>query len=51
MRSIYKRASVLVFDEATNALDNATKQTVMDAIEMTDDRYHSVKTMKILVAE
>jgi ATP-binding cassette subfamily B protein len=32
-RALYKLASVLVFDEATNALDNATEQTVMDTIE------------------
>lgn len=50
-RALYKRASMLVFDEATGALDNVTEQTVMHAIVMTDDRYHSVKTMKILVAE
>jgi ATP-binding cassette subfamily B protein len=32
-RALYKQASVLVFDEATNALDDATEQSVMDAIE------------------
>jgi len=32
-RALYKQASVLVFDEATIALDNATEQSVMDAIE------------------
>jgi ABC-type multidrug transport system fused ATPase/permease subunit len=32
-RALYKQASVLVFDEATSSLDNATEQSVMDAIE------------------
>ncbi len=32
-RALYKRASILVFDEATNALDSATEQSVMNAIE------------------
>jgi ATP-binding cassette subfamily B protein len=32
-RALYKQASVLVFDEATSSLDNATEQSVMDAID------------------
>ena len=32
-RALYKQASVLIFDEATSSLDNATEQAVMDAIE------------------
>ena len=32
-RALYKRASVLVFDEATSSLDNETEQGVMDSIE------------------
>ena len=32
-RALHKRASVLVLDEATAALDNATEQAVMEAIE------------------
>jgi ATP-binding cassette subfamily B protein len=32
-RALYKQATVLVFDEAASALDNATEQDVMDAIE------------------
>lgn len=32
-RALYKRASVLVFDEATSSLDNATEQAVMESIE------------------
>lgn len=32
-RSLYKRATVLVFDEATNALDTATEAAVISAIE------------------
>lgn len=32
-RALYKHASVLVFDEATSSLDNATEQTVMESIE------------------
>lgn len=31
-RALYKRASVLVFDEATNALDNETEAAVVDSI-------------------
>lgn len=33
-RALYKKASVLVFDEATSSLDNTTEQSVMDAIGM-----------------
>jgi ATP-binding cassette subfamily B protein len=32
-RALYKQANVLVFDEATSSLDNATEHSVMDAIE------------------
>jgi ATP-binding cassette, subfamily B, bacterial PglK len=32
-RALYRQAEVLVFDEATNALDNTTEQAVMEAIE------------------
>jgi ABC-type multidrug transport system fused ATPase/permease subunit len=32
-RALYKQANVLVLDEATAALDNATEQAVMEAVE------------------
>ena len=32
-RALYKQAAVLIFDEATNALDSTTEKAVMDAIE------------------
>lgn len=32
-RALYKQASLLVFDEATSSLDNATEQAVMESIE------------------
>ena len=32
-RALYKRADVLIFDEATNALDSATEREVMNSIE------------------
>ena len=32
-RALYKKASVLIFDEATSSLDNETEQSVMQAIE------------------
>ena len=32
-RALYKDASVLIFDEATSSLDNATEADVMDAVE------------------
>ena len=32
-RALYRRAQVLIFDEATNALDSATEQAVVEAIE------------------
>ena len=32
-RALYKDASVLIFDEATSSLDNATEVEVMDAVE------------------
>ena len=35
-RALYKEASVLIFDEATSSLDNATEVEVMEAIEELD---------------
>ena len=35
-RALYKEASVLVFDEATSSLDNATELAVMESIESLD---------------
>jgi len=32
-RALYKDASVLIFDEATSSLDNATEADVMDSVE------------------
>ena len=32
-RALYRKADVIIFDEATNALDNKTEQAVMQAIE------------------
>jgi ATP-binding cassette, subfamily B, bacterial PglK len=32
-RALYKQADVIIFDEATNALDNETENSVMDAIQ------------------
>jgi ABC-type multidrug transport system fused ATPase/permease subunit len=32
-RALYKQASILVLDEATSSLDNATEQAVMEAVE------------------
>ena len=32
-RALYKQASVLILDEATNALDNSTELSVMDAVQ------------------
>lgn len=32
-RALYRRPSVLIFDEGTSALDNATESTLMEAIE------------------
>jgi len=32
-RALYRQADVIIFDEATNALDNETEQAVMQAIE------------------
>jgi ATP-binding cassette, subfamily B, bacterial PglK len=36
-RALYKRADVIVFDEATSSLDNETEQAVMSAIEALSD--------------
>jgi ABC-type multidrug transport system fused ATPase/permease subunit len=35
-RALYKQASVLVFDEATSALETATEQSVMNTIDNLD---------------
>jgi ATP-binding cassette, subfamily B, bacterial PglK len=35
-RALYKQASVLIFDEATNALDTATEAAVMESIDDLD---------------
>jgi len=32
-RALYKQADVIIFDVATNALDNETERAVMEAIE------------------
>jgi ATP-binding cassette subfamily B protein len=32
-RALYKKADVIIFDEATNALDGKTEEAVMEAIE------------------
>jgi ATP-binding cassette, subfamily B, bacterial PglK len=32
-RALYKQAALLIFDEATSSLDNATEQAVMESIE------------------
>lgn len=36
-RALYKKADVIVFDEATSSLDNDTERAVMDAIENLED--------------
>ncbi len=36
-RALYKRADVIIFDEATSSLDNDTEQAVMGAIEALSD--------------
>lgn len=38
-RSLYRRPSVLIFDEGTSALDNATEALLMDAIERLRGRH------------
>ena len=51
-RALYKQADVLIFDEATNALDNKTEQEVIEAIESLSDKLtiimiaHRVSTLK-----
>lgn len=35
-RALYKNAKIIVFDEATNALDNATEKKVIDSINLID---------------
>ena len=37
-RALYKKSKVLVFDEATNALDNKTEQNVIKSIEEADEK-------------
>ena len=39
-RALYKQASVLVFDEATSSLDNATEQAVMESIENSEPGFN-----------
>ena len=36
-RALYKRADIIIFDEATNALDTATENEVMEALENLPD--------------
>ena len=45
-RAIYKDASVLVFDEATNALDHETEAAVLDAL----DRLHAQGRTIIIIS-
>jgi len=51
-RALYKQADVIIFDEATNALDNKTEQTVIQAIEGLGDNLtiliiaHRLTTLK-----
>jgi len=51
-RALYKRASVLIFDEATSSLDNETEQSVMQAIEELNEELtlfiiaHRITTLK-----
>ena len=51
-RALYKQADVIIFDEATNALDNETEQAVMQAIESLSEELtiliiaHRVTTLK-----
>jgi len=36
-RALYKKADVIVFDEATSSLDNDTERTVMETIDSLGD--------------
>ena len=51
-RALYKQADFIIFDEATNALDNKTEQTVIQAIEGLGDNLtiliiaHRLTTLK-----
>ncbi len=51
-RALYKKADVIIFDEATSSLDNKTEQTVMQSIESLRDNLtiliiaHRVTTLK-----
>lgn len=51
-RSLYKNSSVLVFDEATNALDNTTEELVMNGINLLRENHtiffiaHRLTTIK-----
>lgn len=51
-RALYKKADVIIFDEATSSLDSETEQAVMDAIEGLDKNLtlliiaHRVSTLK-----
>lgn len=51
-RALYKRADVIIFDEATGALDNETERAVMNAIDTLSDELtiliiaHRLSTLK-----
>jgi ABC-type multidrug transport system fused ATPase/permease subunit len=51
-RALYKKADVIIFDEATSSLDNATEMAVMDSIEGLDEKLtviiiaHRLTTLK-----
>jgi len=51
-RALYKKADVIIFDEATSSLDNETEQTLIEAIESLGDDLtilmiaHRINTLK-----
>ena len=51
-RALYKKADVIVFDEATSSLDNVTERKVMDTINSLGDEFtiiivaHRLTTLK-----
>ena len=51
-RALYNNPLVIIFDEATNSLDNITEQSVMDAIDKLSNRMtiiliaHRLSTVK-----